>query len=635
MTNPTTDELRAAYALGGYRETRAELRKLVSPVLESQARSKDIAGVIEASPICGDEPNKMKIRPTWSALRDALDLDTLTALCTLGITLDYVLRAIEDPEAHGTPSPTSKTGYVFGRPKVLTAEVVEANKALVTSDKEPTAKHDPAYDPAHFGLQDVIDVHDHVKDLCGASTDDVFDAIRKYTTVSDTLGVEWADKLTAAKNMVELRGEAEKTPFVDLPERVKHCITVTEARFDDDVSGGMVFEFVEEEPTAAKYELPAAAESSLIDLALKNAKLPPIATLIEEINGASAKIAEAQAKAEAEASLVAAASAPTVESGAYPSGRVRLKVAADVFGFTGAKRKMFEFKIPVWEWDAPHPLVPAIDEHYIFRAESLLMVLYSIITNQPAWLHGHTGCGKTTKLEQVAAYTCFPFLRVNFDSEISRADLLGRDTLTNDGGATASTFVEGILPQMLQTPCIACFDECDFMRADVAYVMQRALEGNGLLLTEDGGRLIKPHPMFRAFATANTVGQGDEFGMYQGARVQSQAFLNRFKTFVHVPYMTATERRKLITSHHKLKADTLDKVCKYITEHLEAFTNAKVLQPISPRNFMAFAQAIVAFTDMMDDESKAVEMAFDMTILNACTTQDKAVLKGIGNRVLR
>ena len=623
MTKPTTDELRAAYALGAYRETRAQLRKLVSPVIEEQAKSYSLDTLVNISPICGDEPNQMKIRPTWSAFRDALDLDTLTALCMGSFGFGEIVTALEEPEVYGTPSPASKTGFAFGRPKALTAEMVEANNAKIMADKEPTAKHEPST----FGLQDIINVHDHVTDLCGVSTNDVFSAMRKYHTTE-----EWFDKLTAAQNMIDLRGEAEKVPYHDLPERVKNCIALTEAQFDDDVE-------VTPEPkaptTAAKYELPAAAESSLIDLALKNAKLPPIATLIEEINGASAKIAEAQAKAEAEASLMASASAPTVESGAYPSGRVRLKVAADVFGFTGVKRKMFEFKIPVWEWDAPHPLVPAIDEHYIFRAESLLMVLYSIITNQPAWLHGHTGCGKTTKLEQVAAYTCFPFLRVNFDSEISRADLLGRDTLTNDGGATASTFVEGILPQMLQTPCIACFDECDFMRADVAYVMQRALEGNGLLLTEDGGRLIKPHPMFRAFATANTVGQGDEFGMYQGARVQSQAFLNRFKTFVHVPYMTATERRKLITSHHKLKADTLDKVCKYITEHLEAFTNAKVLQPISPRNFMAFAQAIVAFTDMMDDEAKAIEMAFDMTILNACTTQDKAVLKGIGNRVLR
>jgi cobaltochelatase CobS len=624
MTKPTTDDLRKAYGLGGYSATRAELRKLVSPMLEVQARHTDLAGLIDSSPICGDEPHQMKVRPTWSAIRDALDLDTLTALCMGSVKWTDVTAAIYSPATDGTPSTTSKSGYTFGRPNSLTSEMVAANNAAVMGDAEflPTV----AYEPSTFGLQDVIEVHDHIVERCEVSTNDAFSAMRKYHSTE-----EWHDKCSAAQNMVGLRGDWEISAYSELPERVKNCIALTELQFDD------VDAPTEPEAptTVAKYELPAAAESSLIDLALKNAKLPSIATLIEEINGASAKIAEAQAKAEAEASLMASASAPTVASGAYPSGKVRLKVAADVFGFTGAKRKTFDFKIPVWEWDAPHPLVPAIDENYIFRAESLLMVLYSIITNQPAWLHGHTGCGKTTKLEQVAAYTNFPFMRVNFDSEISRADLIGRDTLVNDGGATASTFVEGILPQMLQTPCIACFDECDFMRADVAYVMQRSLEGNGLLLTEDGGRLIKPHPMFRAFATANTVGQGDEFGMYQGARVQSQAFLNRFKTFVHVPYMTSSERRKLITSHHKLKADTLDKVCKYITEHLEAFTNAKVLQPISPRNFMAFSQAIVAFTDMFGDEAKAIEMAFDMTILNACTTQDKAVLKGIGNRVLK
>ncbi len=623
MTKPTTDDLRKAYGLGGYSATRAELRKLVSPILEVQARHTDLARLIDSSPICGDEPHQMKVRPTWSAIRDALDLDTLTALCMGSVKWTEVTEAIRSPAHLGAPSTTSKSGYTFGRPHSLTSEMVAANNAAVMGDAEflPTV----AYEPSTFGLQDVINVHDHVVERCEVSTNDVFSAMRKYHTTE-----EWFDKLTAAQNMVDLRGPLDtKEPYIDLPERVKNCIAMTELQFEDAAPTPKA------EPSATKYTVPSGAESSLIDLALKNAKLPPIATLIEEINGASEKIAEAQAKAEAEASMMASASAPAVASGAYPSGKVRLKVAADVFGFTGAKRRGLEFKIPVWEWDAPHPLVPTRDDSYIFRKDQLTMVLYSIVTNQPQWLHGHTGCGKTTLLEQVAAFTCFPFMRVNFDSEISRADLLGRDTLVNDGGATASTFIEGILPQMLQTPCIACFDECDFIRPDVSYVMQRSLEGNGLLLTEDGGRLIKPHPMFRAFATANTVGQGDEFGMYQGARVQSQAFLNRFKTFVHVPYMTSTERRKLIESQHKLKADTLDKVGKYITEHLEAFTNAKVLQPISPRNFMAFAQAIVAFTDMVGDEAKAIDMAFDMTILNACTTQDKAVLKGIGNRVLK
>ncbi len=300
MTKPTTDELRAAYALGGYRETRAQLRRLVSPLIEDQARHFDLPALIETSPICGDEGTQMKIRPTWSALRDALDLDTLTALCVGSFNFGEVVSALEHPEDHGTRTAKSKTGYVFGRPRVLTAEMAEANKAEIMADKEPTAKHEPST----FGLQDIINVHDHVTDLCGVSTNDLFWAMRKYHTTE-----EWFDKLTAAQNMIDLRGEAEKVPYHDLPERVKNCIALTEAQFDDDASGGMVFEFVEEEPTVAKYELPAAAESSLIDLALKNAKLPPIATLIEEINGASAKIAEAQAKAEAEASLMASASA--------------------------------------------------------------------------------------------------------------------------------------------------------------------------------------------------------------------------------------------------------------------------------------------------------------------------------------
>ena len=55
--------------------------------------------------------------------------------------------------------------------------------------------------------------------------------------------------------------------------------------------------------------------------------------------------------------------------------------------------------------------------------------------------------------------------------------------------------------------------------------MQRVFEGNGLLITEDGGRVVR-HRMFRMFATGNTVGQGDEFGMYQGARPQSIALLD-------------------------------------------------------------------------------------------------------------
>ena len=83
-------------------------------------------------------------------------------------------------------------------------------------------------------------------------------------------------------------------------------------------------------------------------------------------------------------------------------------------------------------------------------------------------------------------------MRVNFDSEITRMDLIDGDVLTTStdehgNQSTVSSFVDGILPQMMSGPYIGCFDEMDFVRPDVSYVMQRVLEDKGLMITEDGG----------------------------------------------------------------------------------------------------------------------------------------------------
>ena len=214
--------------------------------------------------------------------------------------------------------------------------------------------------------------------------------------------------------------------------------------------------------------------------------------------------------------------------------------------------------------------------------------------------------------------------------------MIGRDVLTNEGGTTTSKFVDGILPQMMQSPCIGCFDELDFVRPDVAYVMQRVFEGNGLMLTEDGGRIVKPHRMFRMFATGNTVGQGDEFGMYQGARPQSMAMLDRFTVWAHIDYLNEAERKRLITKRvPSLAKDMLDKVNKYVTEHIEAFKTSKVMQPITPRGYLDMAEAIVMFTQVFpaSKQSKAVDEAVAMTVLDRASVQDRAVLTGIVNRV--
>lgn len=265
-----------------------------------------------------------------------------------------------------------------------------------------------------------------------------------------------------------------------------------------------------------------------------------------------------------------------------PVPDIEYKKAKDVFFGPRSRLKDLDFEVPVFKGHNQN--VPEIDEHYKFRKEYLVPILWALMHNKNAWLSGHTGTGKSTLITQICARLNWPLVRVNFDSEISRMDLVGRDVLKrDDDGTTVSMFVDGILPQALQQPCVLLCDEVDFIRPDVAYVFQRALESEGLLISEDGGRLVKPHPYSRIIATGNTQGQGDDTGIYQGARAQSMALLDRFTVWVQCDYLDITEERKLVTESVKdIDEGLMDQIMAYVTEHRKAFESLKVSQPLPP-----------------------------------------------------
>lgn len=596
--------LHDALSIADFTERRKALRALATPIIDMWARA-NIAEAFGRSPLVGDAPNQVTPRPTPSGLRDCLDLDTLCAIIDGRLSEDAVLHAIEHPDRTGTPSASAKCGYVFGRPA-----------GVQPIDPSDTATEEPRMAKAStniedFGLDDLANIHDELVVNHSWDSEEAMAAMRDHFT--DPARLAPLEGLFAARS--EVPYPDSNLAVVDV---VKHLVSIrANAEGDADVT------------IPSK---PSGDQAKLIDLALASASLPSIADMIDQMSALQKQAADAKAKAMA----MPVVNTPTevVGDGTIPSGKPVLRKAKDVFGITGSGASSFDFDVPVWEWDGIHPHVPTIDVNYVFRPMSLLRVLYALITNQPAWLHGHSGSGKTTQVEQVAARLCWPFGRVNFDSEITRLDLIGRDVLTNDGGTTASKFVDGILPQLLSGPYIACYDEMDFIRPDVAYVMQRTFEGKGLVITEDGGRVVHPHTHYRAFATSNTVGQGDEFGMYQGARPQSMALLDRFKVWIHVEYMDKPQREELIKSAvPSLKADMRRKVSKYVEEHLNAFTTSKVLQPISPRGFIALSQALVTFTSIMPDQNLATKQAVETVILDRCSAQDRAVLAGITNRV--
>ena len=310
---------------------------------------------------------------------------------------------------------------------------------------------------------------------------------------------------------------------------------------------------------------------------------------------------------------------------------VVMREASDIFKNpkTGKAMSQLKFEIPtlVWKDDTgavvQHPMIPAIDENYQFRMTHVLKLATAFLMNKNVWAHGHTGTGKTTLFEQFYARLGFPVFRLNLDSNLERADLVGQTTLAEENGVTVSQFSEGILPQAMVQPCALILDEIDAGRPDILFTIQRATEGNGLMLTEDGGRLVRPHPLFRFCATANSRGQGDEFGVYAGVRPMNTAMLDRFGVMIEVNYLERDEEANFLAkAYPSLSQAVVTQLTTFAKLIREAFTNGEISLTLSPRGLKSIAETY-SFFDPLLGTAKAMEMAVEMVVIDRATMDNR------------
>ncbi len=181
--------------------------------------------------------------------------------------------------------------------------------------------------------------------------------------------------------------------------------------------------------------------------------------------------------------------------------------------------------------------VPDLDPDYLFDRETTLAILAGFAYNRRVMITGYHGTGKSTHIEQVAARLKWPCVRINLDSHVSRIDLVGKDAIVLKDGKQVTEFRDGMLPWALQNNIALCFDEYDAGRPDVMFVIQRVLEVSGKLTLLDQRRVIRPHPAFRLFATANTVGLGDTSGLYHGTQQINQGQMDRWSIVATLNYL--------------------------------------------------------------------------------------------------
>jgi cobaltochelatase CobS len=280
-----------------------------------------------------------------------------------------------------------------------------------------------------------------------------------------------------------------------------------------------------------------------------------------------------------------------------------------------------DMQVPAYSTRTEH--VPEVDTAYRFDRETTLAILAGFAFNRRVMIQGYHGTGKSTHIEQVAARLNWPCIRVNLDSHISRIDLIGKDAIILKDGKQVTEFREGILPWALQHPCALVFDEYDAGRPDVMFVIQRVLEVEGKLTLLDQNRVIRPHPCFRLFSTANTVGLGDTTGLYHGTQQINQGQMDRWNIVATLNYLPHSQETEIVLA--KLGA-TGDARMKKQVEAMVAladltragFIAGDISTVMSPRTVITWAENARIFGD--------VGFAFRLTFLNKCDEAERSTV---------
>ncbi|MDP7371735.1 MAG: MoxR family ATPase [Nitrospinota bacterium] len=247
--------------------------------------------------------------------------------------------------------------------------------------------------------------------------------------------------------------------------------------------------------------------------------------------------------------------------------------------------------IPVNRENDDNLFVPG-PQFYLPAGDTLERISWAVSENLPVLLVGETGVGKTLTVRHLAHMTNNGFRRVNLNGMTTVDEFVGKLMINQQG----TYWVNGILIEAMEAGDWLLIDEINACLPEIAFCLHSLLDDDRMIvLSEYDGRLVRPHPNFRLFASMNP----HENRRYGGTKPLNEALLDRFPVTMQMEYLPF-EVEVEVTMHQSGNTDQalVERMVRVANDVREAMKNEKIYSTFSTRRLIDWARMAAQFDPM-------------------------------------
>jgi MoxR-like ATPase len=154
-------------------------------------------------------------------------------------------------------------------------------------------------------------------------------------------------------------------------------------------------------------------------------------------------------------------------------------------------------------------------------------------------------------------------------------------------------WVNGVLVNAMLAGDWILLDEINACLPEIAFCLHSLLDDDRMVvLMEYDGRIVRPHPDFRLFASMNP----SEEGRYGGTKMLNEALLDRFPVVVRMDYLTEDEEvQAVIEQSGNRDAEMVRRMVRAANDVRAAIRHEKVFGSFSTRRVIDWARMTLRF----------------------------------------